>query len=351
MLGSNILLWSLAGTLVWQDAAHDLSELLDKIANNSYSHDALLHERQELLHDLLWSLIWPLVIGLPILAAIVTMVIYWANRSLSHLSTTLATRKPLTFTAVPASDLPRELLPVVDELNHLFARMQSSVEKEQRFTADAAHELRTPIAAMRAQAQVARMCTDEHDRQHALTELMVSCDRASHLVAQLLVLARLEGSVQGLPAEKTFDLTKLLRNVMAWMATDAQAKQQHLSLEQDSDRPEIMVRADETLMGILLRNLLDNTVRYSPMGAEISVTLTDHAGVQGVLIEDSGKGMSEAEIARLGERFFRSQANDSIGSGLGWSIVRQISVAQNLRIEVGQSKRLGGLSVFIQMGK
>lgn len=347
VLGSNILLWVTAGALVWRDASHDLEQLLNHLADNSLTQDALLHERQELLSELVWSLIWPLVIGLPILALVIAFVIYRTNRSLSRLGDTLANRKPLSFTPVESDDLPSELLPVVNELNHLFTRMQLSVEKEQRFTSDAAHELRTPIAAMRAQAQVAAMSDGAADRQHALSELMISCDRGGHLVAQLLALARLESPIQGLKTEKNFDLIKLLREVMAWMMTDAQAKQQNIYLDQDSEDQVVMVTADDALLGMLLRNLLDNAIRYSPMNAEISVQVQWHNAKPNLLIEDSGPGMSDSDMLHLGERFFRSQNNDSTGSGLGWSIVRQIAAAQNLRLDVGRSERLGGLQVSV----
>lgn len=351
VVGSNILIWTLAGSLVWYDASHDISELLTKVIDNTYTHDYLLHEREELLDDLIWSLVWPLLIGLPVLALIVTLIIYRTNRSLSRLGDTLANRKPLTFIPVQSNDLPSELLPVVNELNHLFTRMQQSVEKEQRFTADAAHELRTPIAAMRAQAQVAAMSDDAVDRQHALNELMISCDRGSHLVAQLLALARLESPIQGLPTGIAFDLMKLLRELMSGMMTESQKKQQIIGLESDSEVPVLMVTADEILLRTLFRNLIDNAIRYCPAGSEISVSAQMREGNACVLIEDSGSGMSDSDIVRLGERFFRSQNNDSSGSGLGWSIVRQIAVAQNLRIEVGRSARLGGLSVSVHISQ
>ncbi len=347
VLGSNIILWVTAGALVWRDASHDLEQLLNHMADNSLTQEALLHERQELLSELVWSLIWPLVVGLPILALVITFVIYRANRSLSRLGSNLANRKPLTFTPVLSNDLPSELVPVVNELNHLFTRMQQSVEKEQRFTADAAHELRTPIAAMRAQAQVAAMCDGVADQQHALNELMVSCDRGSHLVAQLLALARLESPIQALKTEKTFDLIKLLREVMALMMTEAQAKQQNFYFDQDSEDQVVMVTADEALLGMLFRNLFDNAIRYSPLNAEITVKVQISNANPNVLIEDSGPGMPESDILRLGERFFRSQSNNSAGSGLGWSIVRQIAAAQNLRLKVDRSERLGGLRVQV----
>jgi two-component system sensor histidine kinase QseC len=351
VVGSNILIWTLAGSLVWYDAAHDISELLAKIIDNTYTHDYLLHEREELLDDLIWSLVWPMIIGLPVLALIVTLIVYLTNRNLSRLGDTLANRKPLTFIPVESDDLPSELLPVVEELNHLFARMQRSVEKEQRFTADAAHELRTPMAAMRAQAQVASMSIDEIDRQHALSELMVSCDRGSHLVDQLLALARLENAMPSSPTGTFFDLMKLLRELMAGMMTESQKKYQIFGLGSTADMPLLMVTADEVLMRTLFRNLIDNAIRYSPAGSEIAVSAQIRGGKVCVLIEDSGSGMSDIDIDRLGERFFRSQNNDSTGSGLGWSIVRQIATAQNLQINVGRSERLGGLGVWVYISQ
>lgn len=192
--------------------------------------------------------------------------------------------------------------------------MRESVEKEQRFTSAAAHELRTPISAMRAQAQVASLSDDLTVQRHALSELMIACDRASHLVNQLLYLARLENENQQVPLHvqtQRFDLNRLLRTMLALATMQAQAKNQTISLDSDSEYPVFLVGRNEALIGSLLRNLLDNAVRYSPRDAKIEVNIQSKSEQTCIEIADSGPGMSEADMAQLGERFFRSQKSNT----------------------------------------
>jgi two-component system sensor histidine kinase QseC len=144
---------------------------------------------------------------------------------------------------------------------------------------------------------------------------------------------------------------KLLRELMAGMMIESQKKHQIFGLGSAADMPLLMVTADEVLMRTLFRNLIDNAIRYSPTGSEIAASAQIREDKVCVLIEDSGSGMSDNDIDRLGERFFRSQNNDSTGSGLGWSIVRQIATAQNLQINVGRSERLGGLGVWVYVSQ
>ena len=351
ILVSNLVLWSVSGFFMWIEAKHDLEELLIHLLDGEMSAEKFQHERLELLQSMSLGLVWPLAAVLPLLALVVTLVVYRANRHLTALGDDLAKRSALSFDPVESHNLPSEVLPVVDKLNGLFARMRASVEKEQRFTSAAAHELRTPIAAMRAQAQVASLSLDSVAQKHALQELMISCDRASHLVDQLLYLARLENENHKTPPQvqtQQFDLNRLLRNMLALATMQAQVKNQTISLDSDSEKPIFVAGRNEALIGSLLRNLLDNAVRYSPRDANIEVNIlskSDHICIE---IEDSGPGMTAAEIAQLGERFFRSQKLEHRdGSGLGWSIVKQIALSEKLGIDVRQSTRLGGLSVTV----
>jgi len=214
---------------------------------------------------------------------------------------------------------------------------------ERRFTADAAHELRTPIAAIRAQAQVALGETDAVRRRHALEATLQGCDRATRLVEQLLTLSRLEAGAA--PAIAAVDLSALARRVVGDLAPQALQKRQTIELDAGEA---CAVKGDATLLAVLLRNLVDNAIRYSPSGAIVKVAVASRRGRAHLAIEDSGPGMTEPDRARVGERFFRVVGSGESGSGLGWSIVRRIAAAHGAQVIVGRSPQFGGLSVAVE---
>jgi two-component system sensor histidine kinase QseC len=246
---------------------------------------------------------------------------------------------------VSLPETPQEVQPMLDALNDLLQRLALRMETERRFTADAAHELRTPIAAIRAQAQVAlSSTTDDQVRQQALQDTLVGCDRASRVVEQLLTLARVEGPQD--VASEPFRLDQLAQQVLADLAPEALRRGQTLELL----APEpLQVNGQSTLWQILLRNLIDNALRYSPDGSTVRIHAQRLAGGQmQMTVQDSGPGLSPDDLARLGERFFRVLGTSAMGSGLGWSIVRHIAALQRIEVQVGQSPELGGLQVTLR---
>ena len=303
--------------------------------------------RDSILWAVLQGVLLPLVIALPLLA----LVGWWAVRQglapLRHLSQVLARRRPQAMEPLVIPDLSTEMVPMVQALNGLFERIEQMLVSERRFTADAAHELRTPIAAIRAQAQVALGAGDDAaQRDHALQFTLAGCDRATRLVEQLLTLARLETA----PASAddvlaTVDLSAVTRRVAADLAPTALARGQTLALEAPSPCP---VAGDETLIGVLVRNLIDNALRYSPNNAQVVVSVAIESGQAVLRVQDSGAGMTEPEIARLGERFYRVLGSDQPGSGLGWSIVKRIATVFGAQVQVSRSERLGGLAVAVR---
>ncbi len=310
-----------------------------------------LDSRQSILWAVLRGTLGPLAAALPLLA----LAAWWAVRQgvapLRALGRTLAARQPNALAPVALADAPSEMAPMLAELNGLFERIGALMASERRFTADAAHELRTPIAAIRAQAQVALGEADAALRRHALQATLAGCDRATRVVEQLLTLARLEAAEAGSGAPATaaalaalpVDLAPLARRVVAELAPQALAKGQALELLAEGAHP---VRGDATLLAVLLRNLVDNAVRYSPQGASVRVALARQPdGGSALVVEDSGPGLGEAELQRLGERFFRVTGTGEAGSGLGWSIVRRIAAVQQARLAVQRSAALGGLCV------
>ncbi len=297
--------------------------------------------RSAILRAVLRSVLLPLLLALPLLALAGWVAVQRGLLPLRHLSEVLGQRRPEALEPVVLEDLPAEMQPLVAALNGLLGRIERMLESERRFTADAAHELRTPIAAIRAQAQVA-LGADEAQRQHALQTTLAGCDRATHLVEQLLTLARLEAVPAG--AADIVDLAELARRVLAELAPGALARQQQLEL--DVAAP-CRVTGSELLLGVLLRNLVDNALRYSPDGATVLVSVALEKDGPVLRVEDSGAGMTAPEMARLGERFYRVPGHAQPGSGLGWSIVRRIAQVCGARVVTASSARLGGLAVSV----
>jgi len=298
--------------------------------------------RQSILWAVLRSTLGPLTLALPLLA----LAAWWAVRQgmapLRRLGQTLAARSPRALEPVQAHDAPSEMQPLLESLNGLFERIAALMESERRFTADAAHELRTPIAAIRTQAQVALAETDDVLRRHALQGTLQGCDRATRLVEQLLTLSRLESGADA--QALSVDLSALARHVLADVALQAIDKQQ--TLELDAPTP-CAVAGSEALLAVLLRNLLDNAVRYSPEGARIEVAVRPVDGQVQLTVDDSGPGLDDADRLRLGERFFRVLGSGQSGSGLGWSIVRRIAAAQRAEVQTSRAPALGGLRVQV----
>jgi two-component system sensor histidine kinase QseC len=306
----------------------------------------LVGERVDARDEVLWAmthnLLWPLAVALPALGALIILAVRTALRPLNDLSQTVARNEAASLESLPSANIPREVQPLVAELNALFARVQVVLDNERRFTADAAHELRTPLAAIRAHAQAAMGAASDTERQHSLQALLTGCDRVTHLIEQLLTLARFESSASAF--SEPIDLDDLARGVMAELAPQALAKKQRIKMNSAGPCP---IQSQPALLAVLLRNLLDNAIRYSPRGACIRLSLENN-GAPTIILEDSGPGLLAEQQSRLGERFFRVLGFDEPGCGLGWSIVRRIAQAQSLEVVTGRSKDLSGFQVTVK---
>lgn len=300
----------------------------------------LAGSRDAILRAVLRSTLWPIMVALPLLA----LAGWWAVRlglaPLRALGRALAGRDAHDLQPVRLADTPAEMRPLLAALDGLFARIGELLEQERRFTGDAAHELRTPIAAIRAQAQVALGAGAEPERRHALQATLAGCDRAAHLVEQLLTLSRLEA--EGAGARVPVALASVTRAVLAELAPAALARHQVVSLDAGGDA---VVAGDEALLAALVRNVVDNAIRYCPDGAHIQVRLERSGAGVLLAVDDSGPGLAEADLARLGQRFFRVAGSAASGSGLGWSIAQRIAAAHGAQLQAARSDRLGGLRV------
>jgi two-component system sensor histidine kinase QseC len=303
-----------------------------------------LKSRTDILDALLHSGAIPMLLALPLLAIAVWSAVRQAIAPMRRMDALLRERRPQALDPIALDDLPPELAPLLGALNGLLGRIQTLIDTERRFTADAAHELRTPIAAIRVQAQVALGEADDARRRHALTSTIAGCDRAARLVEQLLTLSRLEATA-ALPLG-TVDLSALVEGIVAELAPLAEARQQRIELHAPAA---CAVRGDSTLLSVLVRNLVDNAIRYSPPNATIEFAVTVAAERVHLALDDSGPGISDADLQRLGERFFRVIGSGQSGSGLGWSIARRAAEAHGATLRVQRSGRLGGLRVELAL--
>ena len=302
--------------------------------------------RREIVLASLTSILKPMAWALPLLALGIWWAVRGSARPLGRLGNAVATRQPQSLAPLSTEGVPPEVLPLVTALNELFQRMARLLATEQQFTADAAHELRTPIAGIRMQAQVAQGATDAQERAQALEATVQGCDRATRLVEQLLQLARLDA--EATPDRSSTPLADVARQVAADLQATAERRHQRIVLREPI-APGVHIPLPEPLARVLLRNLLDNALRYSPEGAEVQLQMDDQGDGHGQLgVEDSGPGLTPEEQARLGERFFRVLGTGQSGSGLGWSIIQRIARLHRLQVGTDTSPDLGGLCVTVR---
>ncbi len=276
--------------------------------------------RADLSRHIAVRLLLPALFGLPLLGFWVWFATRRGLASIGAVTRQVASRAPDHLAALAPATAPVEIRPLVEALNKLFGRVRHALDNERRFTADAAHELRTPLAALATQAQVALRARDAGERDHAIAQFAASARRASHLVDQLLILARLDPSA-GLPLGPV-RLDQLAAEICADHGVAALEK--NVVLELEAPAP-VTVTANEGMLRILLRNLLDNAVRYTPAGGKVGVGVTAQAEGVMLTVSDSGPGIPADERENALRRFHRLAGQEIEGSGLGLSIVARIA--------------------------
>lgn len=304
--------------------------------------------RRELVGYITRNAVLPLVIALPLLALLLWLAVGQGLRPLARVADEVGHRKPDALHAIPLEDSPCEVRPLLDSLNSLFVRLDRALQAERRFTADAAHELRTPLAALRTQAQVAVRETDPGRRAQALANIQQGVDRATHLVEQLLTLARADAGSNPKTPLGPVAIGPLVAELLAEMVDDAMAHGAEIGFDNGGGE----VAGDPGALRILARNLIDNAVRYGGEGVHITVA-TRQVGEQVELeVLDDGPGIPAADRERVLERFHRGDAvtlfADAKGSGLGLSIVQRIAEMHRavLRLDEGPDGR--GLRVQLR---
>jgi two-component system sensor histidine kinase QseC len=303
----------------------------------------LAEVRDELANRVVGNLLLPLLFSMPLLAGLLWVVVARGLSPLVRLADEVAERELDNLAPLGVKTAPREVVPLIERLNELFGRIADSLQKQRRFTADAAHELRTPVAGIKAQAQVARTVADEAERNRALDNAILGCDRAAHLIEQLLTLARVDNLSDDLTEHCS--LQDIVIEVMADIAPAALNNNVRLELLADDKG---VLQGNSVLLRILLRNLIDNAVRHTSPGTSVRVGVAREEGQVCLSVNDDGAGLSEADLSRVSERFYRPIDTRASGSGLGLSIVKRIADAHHalLRVTTQPGKGLGVTVIF-----
>ncbi len=280
----------------------------------------------------------------PVLGLLIWIIVGRGFVSLNRLARALSYREPARLEPFYFHNVPVEIQPLINELNHLFERLKSAFEREKRFAADAAHELRTPLAVIKAQSQIALTAQDEVVRHDALKKLIAGVDRSSHVVDQLLTLSRMES--QDLHTSfSTVDLVRQAREMIALMVPDALKK--NIDIELQTQLPEALVPGIPTAIDILIRNLVDNAIRYTQEGGVVQVVIESAGHEMALKVIDNGPGIPPELRDRVFERFFRVIGTSAKGTGLGLGIVQQIIKVHQARIVLDTPSSGKGLEVVI----
>jgi two-component system sensor histidine kinase QseC len=297
--------------------------------------------RDELTEAIAARLLYPLVFALPLLAFLVWLGVGKGLAPLQRVAVEVSRRAPQHLSQLKIDGVPGEIRPLVAALNALLARLEQALENERRFTADAAHELRTPLAGLKTQAQVALRATNDGQRQHALRQVVAGTDHATRLVEQLLTLARLDPGAK--PSQfRPLDLRALLVECVMAQAPQALEKSIELSVADGDGK----ISGDPTMLAVLMRNLVDNAIRYTPPGGWVKTGVRNTPDGVVLDVSDSGPGVAEEEREQVLRRFYRVLGSGAEGSGLGLSIAQRVAELHGGTLELGESEA-GGLAVRV----
>ena len=325
----------------WQGSAWRYLYLHDEHSGRTVAVSQRLKERLSTLTNALWVQLALTFLSLPLLLWLIARGIRRGLTPLDLLAGELGARNAQSLQPV-SEKVPAETLPLVQSLNALLARVAESLAREQRFTADAAHELRSPLAALKVQAEVLAMSSDEAEQQHHLANIHESIDRANRLTEQLLTLARLD-PIQALPDAQPIDWQHTAHQALQSVNLQAREKRVQLKLECACGFGQVFPpQGNEMLLQLMLRNLLDNAIRYSPPNSHVTLTLA----ANGLTVCDRGSGIAAEHLPRIRERFYRPPGQSQQGSGLGLSIVERIADLHGLRLDLANADG-GGLCVQV----
>ncbi|MDP2903660.1 MAG: ATP-binding protein [Methylovulum sp.] len=300
--------------------------------------------RAELTDEISAQLVTQFLIGLPFLGLVIWIIVGHSLKPLDRLEKSLAKREASYLKPLSTRRLPNEIVPVVHEINNLFVQLEQAFEHERRFTSDAAHELRTPLAGLLTQAQVALRTHDDGVRKQALKRIEQAVNRMAYMVQQLLTFSRIESSTEFVHKEAT-DLGREVVQIVAHLEPEAHKKR--ILMEFVEENPTAVV-VNAPLIAILIRNLIDNAIKYTPPKGNIIISVEGKEGYLQLCVEDSGPGIAPDQYEKSLQRFHRciETAKAAQGTGLGLSIVQRIAAIHNADLILGVSQ-FGGLKVAV----
>jgi two-component system OmpR family sensor kinase len=301
--------------------------------------------RRNMAGNLALRTLGPIAVMMPILMLVVWWVVSGSLEPAARVRKQVAQRQADDLSPVSEAGLPDEVRPLVHELNLLFGRVRTAFDAQQNFVADAAHELRTPLAALRLQTQSLDRAADPEARKVAVGRLTAGIDRATRLVEQLLVLARQEASAANGAATRPVDLAELARRTVGDLVGLAQAKEVDLGLQHADP---VSIEGQPDALHILLRNLVENAVKYTPGGGTVDIAVRADKDAVDVIVEDSGPGIPPEERERVFDRFYRVAGSEAAGSGLGLAIIKAIAERHGASLKLDKSERLGGLAATVR---
>ncbi len=300
--------------------------------------------RQDRASAMALRILLPVLAAIPLFALLIWLLVGRELRPLDAIARAIRRREPASLEPLAAGRLPEEVQPMVAELNALLARLREAIEAQKRFTADAAHELRSPLTALQLQIELLGRAQSAEERHEALETLHAGVGRAARLVEQLLTMARLEPEASaGAPA--ALDLSEIAVSVGADLEPLAEAKGVELRLGR-IEATRISGRAQA--LYTLVRNLVDNAIRYTPAPGRVTVEVGHDGGDALLMVSDTGPGIPPAERERVFDRFYRLPDAAADGSGLGLAIVKQIADAHGAEIALGEADHGRGLRVTVR---
>lgn len=281
-----------------------------------------LEKRSQLSNKIIASVILPQFVIIPLAVILVWFGLSQGLRPLTRLRQRIEARREADLSPIALRRVPEELRPLTEAFNSMLARMQHNVEAQRRFVADAAHQMRTPLTGLKTQAQLAMRETDPEQLRHALRQIAISVDRASHLVNQLLALARAEASEHSQQALVPLDLDRLLREIVETWVVRALDRRIDLGYEPAGV---VNIMGNAFLLREMINNLIDNALRYTRDGGRVTCRIVAQGDFALLEIEDNGIGISDDEALLVFDRFYRVDDTGVEGSGLGLAIVREIA--------------------------
>jgi len=326
------------------DGEHWRTFTLKSPSGRWYQSGELSAIREEIAEEIAFGTLLPLLASLPLLALCVWFAVGWACASLQRVSDAVELRAPNHLEAIELSRVPHEIQGIVKAVNGLLERLDNALSRERRFTADAAHELRTPIAALKVHAYNLRQSSNDGEREQSQQYLDAGIQRMERLVAQLLALSRIENG-GGAPVRRNIDLAATVQRHERDYAALGAADGKRIVLTAEP----AMVLGDEPVIDALVRNLLDNAVRYAPPDGVVAVRVGRDGNRVILVVEDSGPGVPEEARQRVFDRFHRELGSGVEGSGLGLSIVAQALQLHGGEIALDTSPTLGGLRATVTL--